>query len=409
LRVTAAAGLKKKQADMQYTIDLNRFDEVISSFYEAAFGKRSWEQSLNMLAQSLGAWSVSVTGIARPEAALRFMHVGGTFNRDLVVTYLRDWHPRNPRIERLAGLQVGQWMHCHQHFSDAFVSRDPFYQKFLLPNGARWFSGCKLLQDDKVTLYWTVTRAVERQPFAASDVPLLDRIRQHLLNALSIERHMNSHRSEFHAGRAMLSRSSQPVALVDEDRNLLFVNEQARSLIAEGEGLHERAGKLACKHVQDEQALAGALRALQLSASPAPDGRFAAPSGVYHRLRGSAGGLGLYLVAVRPAAALRTFGRQPVAMVVMHRPDARIRLDPFVLEQAFGLTPAETRVAMLLAQGDSAEEATERLHVSMATVRSHIKSLFHKTGTHRQPDLVRVVNALSDIELPQAGASRLAA
>ncbi len=62
-----------------------------------------------------------------------------------------------------------------------------------------------------------------------------------------------------------------------------------------------------------------------------------------------------------------------------------------VLMALFGLTRAEARVAGALAEGRSLEEVSERFRLSKQTVRTQLKSVFFKTGTSRQSELVRLV------------------
>lgn len=52
------------------------------------------------------------------------------------------------------------------------------------------------------------------------------------------------------------------------------------------------------------------------------------------------------------------------------------------------LTPTEQRIAQLLAQGLTARQIATRLEVSLHTVQSHFKSLFAKTQTKGQNELI---------------------
>ena len=65
-----------------------------------------------------------------------------------------------------------------------------------------------------------------------------------------------------------------------------------------------------------------------------------------------------------------------------------------MLRQAFRLTPSEARIALWLAEGKSLEEAAHEMTVAQETARSHLKSIFRKTGTHRQGELVALVARL---------------
>jgi pimeloyl-ACP methyl ester carboxylesterase/DNA-binding CsgD family transcriptional regulator len=68
-----------------------------------------------------------------------------------------------------------------------------------------------------------------------------------------------------------------------------------------------------------------------------------------------------------------------------------------VLSRTFGLTPAESRLALLLADGRSLEDSADLLGVSIHTVRAQLKSAFAKTGTNRQQDLVRIIAELESL------------
>jgi DNA-binding CsgD family transcriptional regulator len=58
----------------------------------------------------------------------------------------------------------------------------------------------------------------------------------------------------------------------------------------------------------------------------------------------------------------------------------------------YNLSPAELRVASALLTGKSPEEYAQEAGVTLNTVRTQVKSLFQKTGTHRQSELVSVLS-----------------
>lgn len=68
---------------------------------------------------------------------------------------------------------------------------------------------------------------------------------------------------------------------------------------------------------------------------------------------------------------------------------------PTTLEAMFGLTPAEVRLAMLLTSGSTPSEAAQEQGISVATVRSQLSSIFIKTQTRRQGELIALVARLS--------------
>jgi len=67
---------------------------------------------------------------------------------------------------------------------------------------------------------------------------------------------------------------------------------------------------------------------------------------------------------------------------------------PGAIRQALGLTERESETAMLLAGGLDLPTIAHRLQLGLGTVRNHLKSIFGKTGTRRQGELVALLGAL---------------
>jgi DNA-binding CsgD family transcriptional regulator len=70
----------------------------------------------------------------------------------------------------------------------------------------------------------------------------------------------------------------------------------------------------------------------------------------------------------------------------------RLSGDPLdVLRELYLLTPAESRLALLLTAGRSVEESAQELGIALSTARGVLKAVFAKTDTRRQSDLVRLL------------------
>ncbi|MGT2467066.1 helix-turn-helix transcriptional regulator [Mesorhizobium atlanticum] len=65
--------------------------------------------------------------------------------------------------------------------------------------------------------------------------------------------------------------------------------------------------------------------------------------------------------------------------------------NPETLRKMFGLTGAETQLALRLASGDAPLEIAERNRLSRTTIRTQLASLFAKTETRRQAELVALL------------------
>lgn len=60
-----------------------------------------------------------------------------------------------------------------------------------------------------------------------------------------------------------------------------------------------------------------------------------------------------------------------------------------LLQQLYGMTPAEARLAQLVLDGQSPSDAASVLQISVATVRTQLSAVLKKTGAQRQSDLIR--------------------
>ena len=66
-----------------------------------------------------------------------------------------------------------------------------------------------------------------------------------------------------------------------------------------------------------------------------------------------------------------------------------------ILNQVFGLTRTEARIATYVLCGQTVQELAESTGVSVGTVRSQMKAIFEKTQTHRQAELVGLLTRLA--------------
>lgn len=80
-----------------------------------------------------------------------------------------------------------------------------------------------------------------------------------------------------------------------------------------------------------------------------------------------------------------------VTMLIMHDLEYAPHLPEGRLSLIFGLTKAEARLAARLALGESLEQAAGALGISIGTARNQVKSIFGKTETSRQAELVALL------------------
>jgi DNA-binding CsgD family transcriptional regulator len=113
-----------------------------------------------------------------------------------------------------------------------------------------------------------------------------------------------------------------------------------------------------------------------------------------------------FFTMLSPQREMGAFGLRPVVMLLFYHPDSAPAIDASLLYAVFGLTPAESRIATMLAEGMSLKEIAVAQGTQHDTVRKQLRSIYQKTSTNRQPELIRLLLHLPQTavqELPAAG------
>lgn len=369
-------------------------DTAISGLYAAANGRLDWSQAMAQVAQRLDLWVVQVLGIDKRNGQLMFSSYGGEAPPQTSLDYFRYYNTIDPRVAISMATPSDQWMHCHEHFDDAFVARSPFYQDFLIPHGGRYVSATKLIDDADVQFLMAFMGRRERDPVSAADLPLLEQFKHHFTEAFRNFVHLRETYAELGMARELLSQFSYPMLLVDEMGAIWHRNAMAEQLLRQQGPVSERNGYLQFGNAVSQKALAQALHDFQLSA-PRQAGQasrkaigLAMKNG--HRLLA-------FVSALRSDVAIGAFGRAPRALVIFYDTadlQTHTCLQPLIVGECFDLTPAEARVAVQIAAGASLKEIAQRNGTALTTVRTQLHSVMAKAEVERQADLVRVLLAL---------------
>ena len=171
------------------------------------------------------------------------------------------------------------------------------------------------------------------------------------------------------------------IVVTDADQRVLLTNRAMKAFLADGTTIATLGGKLAILHHDDGVRLHAALRAIL--AGPVTDSE-------PHTLALSSGAERPILLSISRMEDDAGCPRACI-MVVDTAMDSQTHVRS--LADAFALTPVETRLVVQLAEGRSVQEAAQRLRLKVETARTYLKQIFQKTGTHRQVDLVQLLNS----------------
>ena len=104
-----------------------------------------------------------------------------------------------------------------------------------------------------------------------------------------------------------------------------------------------------------------------------------------------------YSLTVAPLRDDLTIDGRPLAMVIVTDPDAQ-SVSASDLADCFGLSPAESRIALALMTGKRLADIAVAFGVQITTLRTQLSSILRKAGVKRQIDLLRVLSTVTNLQ-----------
>jgi DNA-binding CsgD family transcriptional regulator len=361
--------------------------DLVGAIYNAALDAQLWPDILNRIGDAVGG-PQTVFGIYDPPNGLVNMHAPRT-DPDFMGS-LVDWAPTNPILPCIASRPPGQVFNGADVIPpDEFTGTD-FYQEWWRPAG---FSTeplvTNLFADGAASGHFASHGLLNRSP-SDRQKRLFAVLAQHLVRTVALQRRLHHLTITNESTLIDLDGLEQGFLLVDSQARLLFVNRAARALLDARDGLRLDTGAISTSNANDGRTLRRLIAscAAMANAETGPGGHIV--------LRRAAGRLPLDVLVtpIQPEIATATipwtFPRCAVAIVLVSDPEpAKARVES--LRDRFGFTPAEATFALEIIKGDGRQAAADRLGISVATARSHLSSIFDKTGSRRQAELVRLL------------------
>lgn len=283
------------------------------------------------------------------------------------------------------GKPAGFWMNDWRDCGHGNNPKTEYANDFMRPFGFLGSMAAPLIRQHNMEAALSVQRATGQEPFSREDHALAEYVFPHIERATRLQYRMQHLGAQATAGNAALNHIAAPVLVVESDGRVLLSNHAADRICAHSRVLSVRAGKLVSSDLtlQFQRVLTAATRHGQSHAAGL-------------RLRGlhPADYLHVLVVPLAATARLAEPWQRPLALVVIHRQGVLHPTVEQLLQDLFGLTAAEARVARFVADGLTPAEVAQRLMVAVSTIRSHLKVIFSKTGMRRQADLSRLITSI---------------
>lgn len=370
---------------------------LIEKIYDAALDPNEWQACIELTAKVFGN-GASGFYIFDMERQVMDTLIAAGIEPDFQDSLMRHFGPLNPYPEGI-----------HNHIAlgvpitDAHIARrddvrkTEFYNDWIRPQGLDVYQlGAKLAKGP--TRYAAFVAQPEPGQYEKHEARYFELMRTlvpHLTQALRVNRALEGV-NHTNAGLVdAFDRSDVAVFILDQYKMVNLANAAGERLLSNGDVVTANAvNGVAAADKSCLQSFAAALDGCLADR----DRRSVGPlvlrgraDGARHVAWVQAIGRRLSPTSSAPIETFGLFGAEP-ALAVFITPMNRDRpLKPELCSVMFGLTPAESQLTIALCHGASLTQYALRTGVSRNTVRAQLASVFDKTGTNRQAELVALV------------------
>ena len=360
---------------------------IIEALYDAAVDDSRWPHALSALAAVTGSeaatfWVLNASD--RPSLPLfTYVNLDPAFVQD----YLDRVAHLDPTVQYLVAHPHQPIVHDGLVISERDKDRHPYYDWHGRYSDLRFRLVGQVCPAPGVQAGVALHRTRKTGRYEPNDLDRFAFLYRHLEQALRVAFRLGSLGAIQRCTAELLDRDSSAVILLDRYRHVVYSNRRAEALRADGDGVMFFSNAIALLHRSDDAVLQGFITEM-LSDTRAAGAtrvrvmRAARPSG--KRPYGI-----LVTAVVGQYSVLSTV--QPAVCIVVSDPEAEGLPPADSIRAAFGLTSAEARLAARLAAGEDLKAAAEQLGITYGSARTRLASIFQKTETRRQGELVRLL------------------
>lgn len=355
-----------------------RFDgELIDLIYAALLGEATWSDFLDRLSDNApdGRTILFSHNMSQPD---EYLAMTSRFEGPELESYAAHYVNTNPWLIHCAVRKVGLGIYSDEIIPVEQLHKTEFYSDWLAPNDVECSIGVTIDKNgDCPLIISTVTSRADPELNSAFSEQLT-RIAPHLRRAARFHRNSPARWAGFDLGASLFDALDVGAVLVGENGSIKTISRTGQELLDGGALMS--ISPLGQLRLRDDDAQA----ALREMLKRTYDG-----SKTVSLL---SNGTKLTLIAVEKDRISLYFEGPTVAILIQPAgPGSR----PVGIDQIaglYGLTNSEQRALAGIVDGKTVTRIAEEAGLSRETIRTQLKSLYAKTGTGGQTDLLRLVH-----------------
>lgn len=364
-------------------------EALISRLYDGVLAQAGFQRFIEALADSCDCNGVVLFTLHLKTRALRAMWVCGIAD-EWMQRYALDYSREDVFVEHLLTTQSPHFLASNLDLAlDGEFEQTRFFREWLAPQGIVAAAGSMVLNEGDWCTQIVLQRSSAQPLFSRDDLNTLDRLMPHMRRALRMRERL----ADLEQGQGLLGGSLDvpaiPTLLLDEQNLVAYVNRGAAALLAADDSpLRLESGRLIARNREVNQRLHYEIGC----AVRASRGESVVLEEVVRVPRGERLPLSLLITPLRPTKDPAAWPHG-AALIFVFDPLDLPKLSTERVRKMFNLTAAEAHLAAALCRGATLDEVAAERKVSAHTVKSQLKSVFLRTGTNRQTELVALLLA----------------
>jgi len=376
---TAAATVDESKQSAR--IGVERFSHLLGVIYDAALDQANWSHCLEEIRREFSGNFVSLIVRQGTIHDVGFIVSAAGERRVFEVTsgHLIAMSP-------FSGLRPGKVVTNSDIISPDDWRASQYYRDWCKPHNVYHVMAVNIEVQDGGVYGFRVTRTEADPAFSSADLGLCEQLLPHLKRALNLHASINKNQQVQSLYRNAMGQLMVGVILLDENGMVLEANAMANTIVKLGDGITISANRLGAVYPPDNRKLQ---QLIQKALSQKGSSQVSLVDAMSINRTSGRAAWGVVMQSISPDQW--TEGKhRPCVAVFLRDPEIKSEPPMRLAQQLFQLTPAETSLAIQLANGLSLDEASEVLNIRRNTARAHLRSIFSKTGVRRQTELVRI-------------------
>jgi len=371
-------------------MDVVLFSSLVEALYEAALNPAQWNGMAQRIAAAFDAPSCALQFRDSSANQTAVLYVTDNYDQKSLQDYESYFASRDPYVDGALRAGIGRPMLGQEIISPQDYMNSEIFVDFAKRIGICHIVGAMLPVSSTAIGGLGIHSEVGAAPFTEEDKTQFTLLLPHVTRALQLHSRLNTLERDRAIGFQTLEAMSVGVMVVALTGRLLFANSSAERLLQLGQGITASHGYLRTQMPANQPALQKAIH----DAALMPEGGSRTAGGLVLAPRGpgpeseNKQPLSL-LVCPAPGNAMGSDLRKAAAVIFVNNPDDERSPSEAALMVQFRFTPAETKLAAALLEGEQLEEYAQRAGLSLHTVKSQLRQVFAKAGVSRQAELIR--------------------